>query len=283
MNVILANPDYDKIRQSGFSDFVYMDAPSSYICQSGEDLVPILRQAESEGVAEIQLHGREHVNSWLWLRDLREGHPSALAAFRHRYYAIRRGNTRPTTYLTANWATNAQHLDDIKTSIREGIVIFEHLFGKPPTSFTPCNYAFPSELEHYTKSLGITQIQTQRGYLQPSPETGSYRKRRPFLGQRSRSGQWLSVRNVAFEPFDSPNIDVVPRTLRMISRAFKAGNPAIVCTHRANYVSTVSSKNRDRALRQLQALLSGCLKQWPDIEFISSTGLQAALANQKVN
>ena len=51
------------------------------------------------------------------------------------------------------------------------------------------------------------------------------------------------------------------------------GKPAIVSTHRVNYVSGMSLKHRDRSLRLLNELIRGILVRWPDAEFISADEL----------
>ena len=49
--------------------------------------------------------------------------------------------------------------------------------------------------------------------------------------------------------------------------------PAIVSTHRINYVGGVSTENRDRGIEILTTYLDKVLQKWPDVKFMSSAEL----------
>ena len=49
--------------------------------------------------------------------------------------------------------------------------------------------------------------------------------------------------------------------------------PAIICTHRLNYVGYLDNGNRDNNLILLELLLSKIKKKWPNVEFMSSNEL----------
>jgi hypothetical protein len=49
--------------------------------------------------------------------------------------------------------------------------------------------------------------------------------------------------------------------------------PAIICTHRINYVGYIDSSNRDSNLKKLNDLLIAILKKWPETEFMNSVTL----------
>jgi hypothetical protein len=62
----------------------------------------------------------------------------------------------------------------------------------------------------------------------------------------------------------------IDSTLKQINAAFKLGKPAIISTHRVNFVGGMSPLNRDRGLRELRFLLLSIIKKWPDTEFMST-------------
>jgi len=84
------------------------------------------------------------------------------------------------------------------------------------------------------------------------------------------------VRNCAFEPTD-PEFDGVEATMQQIQAAFRWNKPALISTHRANFVGGIDPSNRDAGLKELNKLLVSILKTWPDVEFMSSSHMFKAL------
>ncbi len=117
-------------------------------------------------------------------------------------------------------------------------------------------------------------LQGQRGHIVTSPkQQGKPEVKRHYTGQRNRWDQIYTIRNVNFEPFSKPNLDWVNKTLFEIENAFKWKSPAIISTHRVNYVSGMNKKNRDKNLKQLKDLIQSVLNKWPDVTFCSSDEL----------
>ena len=78
------------------------------------------------------------------------------------------------------------------------------------------------------------------------------------------------MRNVIFEPSENTNIDWVDKCLKEIEIAFFWKKPAIISSHRVNYVGVRNEKNRDNSLLSLKELIKKSLKRWPDIEFVTT-------------
>jgi len=87
-------------------------------------------------------------------------------------------------------------------------------------------------------------------------------------------GQRFLIRNAIFEPalLDSAD-DPVRNCLKDISIAFRMKKPAVICTHRLNYVGFLDENNRDKNLKMLQELLDSILEKWPEVEFMNSVQL----------
>lgn len=51
------------------------------------------------------------------------------------------------------------------------------------------------------------------------------------------------------------------------------GKAAVICAHRLNFIGSIDSKNTDMNLPMFQELLHRIVKQWPDVEFMSSDQL----------
>jgi hypothetical protein len=59
-----------------------------------------------------------------------------------------------------------------------------------------------------------------------------------------------------------------------IQVAFLYNKPAVISSHRVNYVGYIDSKNRDIGLGQLKKLLERVVERWPDVNFISTDQLK---------
>ena len=274
-NTIMGNPDFDAIKASEFTTYVHEPFLKSYLQYRGEDLEPLWRNAIREKIIQPQFHGREHVNVGLWMRDLQQGHQETRCAFEHDYYGLTTTTSaeRRRKYLAAHWPAAAGDLEPIRIAVTEGLGLFETTFGFPSRSFIACNYVWPDELEATVAEHGVRLIKGQRGQIRPSADGTRVSIRRPYTGQRNHLGQWYAVRNVLFEPFQDFAKDWVGSALRQISDAFLWRKPAIISTHRVNYVGGMDPKHCDRSLRLLNELIGKILARWPDVEFISADEL----------
>jgi hypothetical protein len=51
------------------------------------------------------------------------------------------------------------------------------------------------------------------------------------------------------------------------------GRPAIISTHRINFMGSIFPSNRDANLKLLNSLIKQLINKWPDIEFMASDTL----------
>lgn len=56
--------------------------------------------------------------------------------------------------------------------------------------------------------------------------------------------------------------------------------PAVISSHRTNYIGGLDPKNRMESLKQLDELLGTILKQWPEERFITTTQLGQVLSRK---
>ena len=68
--------------------------------------------------------------------------------------------------------------------------------------------------------------------------------------------------------------------MKQISAAFRWGKPAIISTHRVNFVGSISPYNREKGLRELKKLINAILKKWSDVEFMGSERALQCMANK---
>jgi hypothetical protein len=278
-NVVMGNPDFETIEREDFSRYSHEPVWRSYERAHGESLRDVWREGIDAGVCLPQLHGREHVHVPLWLRDLRGGHRQTRAAFDAGYFAhnTATGSRFRRNYLACCWAESEDDIAYAEKAIEEGLDLFESAFGYRSDSFVACNYVLPEALEPVLARRRVRHIQTQRAHLAPRGRYERPRVKRRFTGQTNADGQTFGVRNVSFEPFEAQGDASLDGALAAIKRAFRLRRPAIVCSHRANYVGGISAHNRDRSLRSLDQLLAAILREWPAVRFITTPELAALL------
>jgi hypothetical protein len=93
-----------------------------------------------------------------------------------------------------------------------------------------------------------------------------------WLGQRDKYGIRYITRNCFFEPSITKK-DWIDSCLNDINNAFRWHKPAIISSHRVNYIGVHEPSNRDNTLRGLKNLLAKILKIWPDVEFMTTPQL----------
>ena len=284
-NTVMGNPDFEKIKESKFETFYHQHFFNSYKHYHGTDLQQTWKQGIQDKLIQPQFHAKEHLNVSLWLKDLRNGLKNTRIAFDQGFFGLVTETTSHTQvhYLAAYRAESSDELNYIKGAAIEGLDIFEKTFGFRSKTFIACNYIWPEALEKVLYQNGISLLQGQRGRFQPDPfKKGKGKIIRNYTGQKNILGQTYTVRNVRFEPFEDPNKDWVNLSLKEIQTAFFWHKPAIISTHRINYVGGIDKKHRDRNLKALDLLLKSILKQWPDVIFLSSDQL-GLLINEKNN
>ena len=75
--------------------------------------------------------------------------------------------------------------------------------------------------------------------------------------------------------------DPVGETLNRINTAFRWRKPAVISSHRINYMGTLDEKNRSDGIRLLRDLLKRILIQWPDVEFITTEQLGSLISKEE--
>ena len=285
---VVANPDFEKIQQNGFSEYAY--EPFTETCKkySNHDQVYALWK---EGIAQRLIvpifHGREHLNVQFWMRTLRNGNKSALWGFENNVTGMPgiNGEKLPDFQAAFNIDTVAD-LPYQKEVIQTGLDLFEQLYGYRSKYFVPTNGPFNNSLEKDLFDAGIKYINTGKKQREPLGD-GQYRINTRYLGTKNQYGQIYLTRNCFFEP--SANGDESPADwnwvdscLKEIEIAFRWHKPATISSHRVNYIGYLHPENRENGLRQLSELLSRMLKRWPDIEFMTSSELGDLIAGAKV-
>jgi len=283
-NAIMANPDFDRIREDNFEKYHYepfTETLKSYPEHAGS--FELWKEGLKKGVFMPQFHGREHLHVQRWLKGLSDRNSETAKVFDHKLYAL--CSTATTEHRKSYMA--AYEWDDDKdreftlTAVEEGLKMFEELFGfRSLTTIAP-NYTWNSEMEQILLNEGVHYLQGST--VQRSPEIGKNGNRviRHYNGQKNDLGQIYMVRNCRFEPTADPKKDWVDNCLNEINTAFRWKKPAIIESHRVNYIGYINPENRDRNLKLLHELLYAILKKWPDVEFMTSDQLGQIISNSR--
>jgi len=271
-NTIVANPDFEQIRKDNFSSYSYQSFDETYKQYWGKSLLPIWKDAMVKEYMVPQFHGREHVNVSLWMQLLASNNTQTRVGFDLSYL----GYTGPTGYpnhkhfFSAFHILNSKDLENKRIVFSDGLKLFKSLFGFSPASFIACNYTWPSAIEDEFLYEGIQLIQGQRAQLDPVGTNGELKIKRHHTGQRNNLGQTFLVRNCFFEPASGSNYDWVSSCLKQIANAFFWNNPAVISSHRVNYVGSLVERNRTENVKMLKVLLHQILKRWPDVQFLTT-------------
>lgn len=241
-----------------------------------ENNLKLWRQGIDGQVCYPQSHGREHLNIARWMQSLgTDLDPITSAAFDHQMFGVSSHILlKPrASFLAAFDGYESALMVSKARIISDALDGFEQMFGFRSRSFIAPNYVWDDEVETQLLRNGVAYLQGSRVQRMPmSPDNQSGHKRH-YLGEKNRHAQTYLVRNVDFEPSANPKMDCVSLALKHVQQAFRTFKPAVISTHRVNFMGGLDVKNRDRGLTGLVTLLQGICTKWPDVEFISSVEL----------
>jgi len=279
---IVANPDFQKIKEAGFQHYFYEPFTETLKRYPGcEKSFDLWKEGIREKIFVPQMHGREHLNVAAWMKALQNGDKQTRIAFGQGLWGfVPDQNQLPGIYFQAAFLPGEpSEIEQHKKIIEEGLALFEKLFGYRAEYFVPSNGPFNNILNKILVENGIKYRSASKIQNEPLGD-GRKRKVLHWLGQKDESGLIYITRNCFFEP-SQPGKDWVDSCLNDIKIAFRWNKPAIISSHRVNYIGTLNPSNRDRGLRQLTRLLKEIIKNWPDAEFMTTPQLGAMMLNEK--
>lgn len=277
-NVIMANPDFEKIKTTGFTQFYFEDFRETLLKYPAHDKAFIKwKQAIADGFFMPQFHGREHLQYNRWLKVLQSGNKDALFCFD--LGATYSGKADYSFMEAYDWDSPAE-VENQKAIVAEGLAMFDNVFGFASKSFiAPC-YNWDTKLESVLKAKGVRLIQGIRNQLEPTGSFGNYKPILHYFGETNQSGLKYTIRNCFLEPSQLPGKDWVDSCLAQIQAAFIWQKPAVICSHRINYIGFIDQRNRDRGLSDLKIVIKRVLHKWPDVQFISTDQLDDLLSSK---
>jgi hypothetical protein len=279
---LVANPDFEKIQESGFQKYHFEPFTKTLERYTAHDKVyDLWKEGIKKEIFLPELHGREHLNIPLWMNDLQRGNPLTHLAFKYHITGIGpRDHSQLNNHYQAAFEWFHKNPQSSRTLILQSMQLFRHIFGYEPYYFTPPNGIFNKTLNETIAGEGIYLL--DRPFFLKNPGIkGKGRYEIYFQGQKDKSGLHYIVRNAVFEPSSDLYPDPVDRCLRDIASAFKWYKPAIISSHRVNFAGYLNTKNRDHGLKELSKLLKSIIKLWPEVEFLPIRSLKPIM--DKIN
>ncbi len=278
-NTVVANPDFERIEQSGFKEYHYEHFTES-LKRYPKHSFDIWKQGMNEGLFFPQFHAREHLNITYWMKALQEDHPKIMLGFKNRFFILDKP-THPSiehSCTSADYPKSYEEFLLICEALEDGLNIFEDIFGFRSRSFTGTGYIWNSDFECTLSDSGVKYLKGLLVQIDPNYETGRLRKKYHFTGQKNKFEQVHIVRNAFFEPgLTIDTSTTVEDCLNRIRFAFKSKKPAIISTHRIDYIGFINENFRKANLALLDLLLKKMIDEFPDVEFMTSDELGALI------
>lgn len=275
-NTIIGNPDFGKIEADRFETFHFEHFTETFKrYPSHKNAFQLWKEGIDEKLFHPQFHGREHLHVHRWMKGLQDRNSETAKLFNEKLFAVCGSASTESrkSYMAAyEWDTEEDRNLTVQ-SIREGLKLFEETFGFKSASAIAPNYTWNGEMEKAYAEGGIKYLQGST--VQRSPVIGKESNDliRHHLGEKNNLGQTYLVRNCTFEPSADPGKDWVDSCLKQIKTAYTWRKPAIISSHRVNFIGYINPDNRDRNLKLLDELISKIVKRWPDVEFMTSDEL----------
>lgn len=279
-NMVMANPDFYSIEQLGFRGYAYEHFSTAYEqYYPNQKTFETLKSGIEYRYLYPQFHAREHLNVQRWMDKLSSGDPAFRSAFKSHCFAIDcadSNNQRANLMATYDYQSDGE-LRSIQRGIEEGLQLFQETFGYASlTHVAPC-YVWNEFIEKSAHKTGVSGIQGSKFQQYKDPNSEKHKRIWRYMGQTNELNQIYTIRNVLFEPALNQSINWVDKALESIAVAFFWKKPAVIGSHRINYVGGLSEANRTNTLMQLDELLDRVLNKWPDVHFLNSAQLTEKL------
>lgn len=283
LNTCVANPDFKKIKENDFKSYYYEPFTETLKRYPHHDRAfDLWKEGINNKVFMPQFHGREHLNANMWLQLLQDDIKPVRTAFDKEVFSMDIDlPSEPRKHvLHAFNVIRKEEYEFACDSIKEGLDLFEQLFGfRSLSMIAPC-YTWDSEIENATFEYGVKIIQGGHAQI-PSAFARSrgIKVKRHYTGQRNKNEQVYLVRSCSFEPTQSSSYNA-DNCMKDIALDFQMRKPAIVSCHRLNFIGDLNPANRDNNLRGFNKLLKMITTKYPDVEFMSSDELGKLILNK---
>lgn len=276
-NAVVANPDFDKIKENEFDRYYYEPFTETLKrTPATENSFELWKQGMQSGIFCPQFHGREHLNVKKWMRNLQLDDYMTRLAFDFGTFGLTQAVDErvKTRYMGAFNSGLKEDIKDYNHLLKEGLNLFEDIFGYRSLSFIPTTYTWSPKIEPGLLDNGVRYLQGMVHQRIPLDDDTTFKyKKNNFTGYRSAAGLRYITRNAYFEPSQNPGFDWVGECLNRVELAFRWHKPVVISMHRLNVIGAIDVKNRMDNLLLLKNLLMQIANRWPEVEFMSTDEL----------
>jgi hypothetical protein len=203
-----------------------------------------------------------------------------LGAFKRGFWGFRNENTSSISYQAAFDLDQMSTLSLQREIIESGLELFEKLHDRKASAFVPPNGAIHKDIICYAVTQGIKYVSSPKIHNEPQG-SGKVKRRFRYLGMKGGGEMIYLTRNCFFEPSYAGKGYSVNDCMQHIQIAFMLRKPAIISTHRVNYIGGLSERNRVEGNNALSKLLTSIILKWPDVEFMTTVQLGDLIKNDK--
>lgn len=277
-NFAVANPKFEDIDGSTGS-YHWEPFWNTYVRYYGREnhVMKIIKQGIEQGIFYPQLHAREHLNVKRWMNDLALNRTDTKKAFELNLTGIGASFTKQNKfgYMDALNYDRPEEKREIEKNLNDAFKLFEKAFGYPSKTFVASCYTWSDAIEKVLARNKVTGMQTQcwqKKFLGKGT-TGEYHIFH-FAGQKSKNGITYSIRNCNYEPvIDGMTEETIQKCIEEIEEAFRNRKPAVINTHRVNYVGGIEKEHAEFSRYGLKKILKTIQKKYPNVVFMSSAEL----------
>ncbi len=271
---IMTNPDFELIQKNDFDKYFYEYFTETYKrYPNSSNVYNLWLEGIDKRLFVPALHGREHLNVKAWMDALKNKNKGMLLAFEHETIGISGlKNEFIPEHLGAFYPNSPEEINTYHQIITEASEIFFKSFNFKASHFIGPNKEPVKILDKTMASLGIQYMTVSKLRKHPLGND-KYGFELNWIGRKNEFGQIMLTRNCSFEPSSSTNVDWVNSCIKEIENAFFWHKPAIISSHRVNYIGSINQENAEKGLKGLDNLLSLIIKKWPQVEFMTSSEL----------
>jgi hypothetical protein len=272
---VVANPDFEKIEADKRQQYHYELITETYKRNPHtEKSFALFREGAEKRLLYPQFHGREHLHTKRWIEAINSESIKEQLAFEFRAFISAKLETDelqyPLGYMAAFDWSKKDETELQKEIIADGLNQFHNLFGFHSLSFVASQSIWSDDINPTLAENGVRMQVGQQLYPQGDNKTRLINK---VWGTKNSAGQIHWRRNCTFEPSRNQDYDWVNRCLQEIEIAFRWGKPAVINSHRVNFIGSIFPENREKSLRKLKTLLKEVQKKWPVVEFVDTETL----------
>jgi hypothetical protein len=267
-NFIVSNPDFKRTSDKGFQA-LHLKA----IDEAFPNLHKKWLKGLSRGVFYPQYHGRLHYNNERYVQALQTDDATRFL-FEQGINGGRENfsETQQALYSEYFRADTELRVSSLKEWIRGGLDDFERVFGYRSASTVPPNYYIhPADFETLA-NCGLRYLQAGNKVLYT--QNGAEHAVNYCQGTQFNESLTILARNHKFEPNRGRQEWKAEFSIKAAKHWFRIGAPAVIDTHRFNYVSTFAQHSRN----ELKIFLEG-MRDVPNLHILTTLELGQAITN----